>query len=177
MSSTSKTNHPTAVLNMYGQKVRFMVDSCADVNTLDLEGYTKIGKPPMLPTNKRIKAYATKTPLQIVGKLRTMISVDNSAVETSLYVINDENTGCLLSKTTSKNLGLITFSPLVQCNVISSMAPIGKLKNKQIKLHIDPTVPSVAQHHRRIPYHLRPAVEAQLKRLEEMDVIEKVEQT
>ena len=36
---------------------------------------------------------------------------------------------------------------------------IGKLKDKDIKLHIDESVPPVAQPHRRIPFHMRENVE------------------
>lgn len=49
------------------------------------------------------------------------------------------------------------------------------MKNIQITLHINPTVPPVAQPHRRIPYHLRAAVEKQIKQLLKLDVIEKVD--
>ena len=50
-----------------------------------------------------------------------------------------------------------------------------KLKDVQIKLHIDHTVRPVAQQHRRIPFHLRDKVEAEIKCLEEQDIVEEVE--
>ena len=44
-----------------------------------------------------------------------------------------------------------------------------------IKLHIDESVKRVTnQRHRRIPYHMRKKVKDELKRLEELDIIEKV---
>ena len=52
---------------------------------------------------------------------------------------------------------------------------IGKMKDKQVKLHIDTTVKPVSQQHRRVPFHLRDQVEAELTRLEEQDIIEKAE--
>ena len=52
---------------------------------------------------------------------------------------------------------------------------IGKLKDTKIKLHIDENVPHVAQHHRRIPFHMREKVEKELERLEKSDIIEKVD--
>jgi hypothetical protein len=51
---------------------------------------------------------------------------------------------------------------------------VGKLKQTQIKLHIDSSVPPVKQKHRRLPLHLRMAVEAELARLEKEDLIERV---
>ena len=52
---------------------------------------------------------------------------------------------------------------------------IGKLKDTKIKLHIDVNVPPVAEHHRRIPFHMREKVEKEFERLEKLDIIEKVD--
>ena len=52
---------------------------------------------------------------------------------------------------------------------------IGKLKGVKVKLHVDPNVQPVAQRHRRVPFHLRDKVEAEVTRLEEAGIIEKVD--
>ena len=52
---------------------------------------------------------------------------------------------------------------------------IGKLKDTQIEIFVDKTVQSIMQPHRRIPFHLRKQVEIELKRLEDMDIIEQVD--
>jgi len=52
---------------------------------------------------------------------------------------------------------------------------IGKVQNKEVKLHIDPEVASRQQPHRRIPFFVREDVEKELERLEKLDIIEKVE--
>jgi hypothetical protein len=52
---------------------------------------------------------------------------------------------------------------------------LGKLKGHQIKLHIDESVPPVAQPHRRVPFHVRQQLEEQLKRDEELGVVERIE--
>ncbi|XP_052281060.1 uncharacterized protein K02A2.6-like [Dreissena polymorpha] len=52
---------------------------------------------------------------------------------------------------------------------------LGKLKDKQIKFHIDENVVPSSQPVRRIPFHVRKLVEQELNRLEELDVIEKVD--
>ncbi len=54
---------------------------------------------------------------------------------------------------------------------------LGKMKDKQIKLHIHEDVTPVAQSHRRIPFHVRKQVEDELDRLEKLDIIESVEGT
>ena len=52
---------------------------------------------------------------------------------------------------------------------------IGKLKDTQIELHIDPNVQLVIQPHRRISFHFRQQIEAELQRLENLDIIEHVD--
>jgi hypothetical protein len=51
---------------------------------------------------------------------------------------------------------------------------IGKLKNKTVKLHINPNVKPVAQRNRKTPFHLREKVEKENKTLLENDIIEEV---
>ena len=51
---------------------------------------------------------------------------------------------------------------------------IGKLKDFQVKLHIDTNVQPTCQPHRRVPFHVRQKVEKELQKLEDDDVIEKV---
>ena len=52
---------------------------------------------------------------------------------------------------------------------------LGKLKNYQVKLHIDKDLPPVAQPHRRVLFHVQKQLEEQLSKDEELGVIEKVE--
>ena len=51
---------------------------------------------------------------------------------------------------------------------------IGKRKDVEVKLHIDQTVAPVAQQPRRIPFHIRQKVEAELFHLEKKGIIERV---
>jgi hypothetical protein len=51
---------------------------------------------------------------------------------------------------------------------------MGKLTGASCKLHIDENVQPVTQPHRRVPFHLRPKVEAELERLKALDIIEPV---
>ncbi|KAL7851862.1 hypothetical protein SRHO_G00176470 [Serrasalmus rhombeus] len=49
---------------------------------------------------------------------------------------------------------------------------IGKLKDFQVKLHIDTSVQPTCQPHRRVPFHVRQKVEKELQKLRENDIIE-----
>ncbi|KAK3741166.1 hypothetical protein QZH41_002990 [Actinostola sp. cb2023] len=52
---------------------------------------------------------------------------------------------------------------------------VGKLKDYQLKLHIDPNVTPVAQQARRVPYSLKDKVQEKIDELVELDIIEPVE--
>ena len=52
---------------------------------------------------------------------------------------------------------------------------VGKLKDFELKLHVDPNVPPVAQKLRRVPSALRAKVKAKIDELLEGDIIERVE--
>jgi len=52
---------------------------------------------------------------------------------------------------------------------------IGKLKDRQVKLHIRPDAEPIAQPLRRTPYQLRSKVESKIKELLEADIIEPVD--
>ena len=52
---------------------------------------------------------------------------------------------------------------------------IGKMKDVVVDLHVDESVEPIAQPHRKIPFSIRPLLEKELQKLEEQDIIEKVE--
>ena len=51
---------------------------------------------------------------------------------------------------------------------------IGEMEGVQVDLHVDRTVTPVAQPHRRIQFSVRPKLEAELEKLIDDEVIEKV---
>jgi hypothetical protein len=62
---------------------------------------------------------------------------------------------------------------MLRCNYPAVFQGLGKLKNYQLKFHIDPDVRPCAQN-RRIPFNLREKVNEQLDALLKLDVIEPV---
>ena len=52
---------------------------------------------------------------------------------------------------------------------------IGKLKDYQLKLHVDPSVTPVVQKVQRVPFSVKDKVTAKVKELLEKDMIEKVQ--
>ena len=99
------------------------------------------------------------------------------------------NLDTLLGKRSSEELGILKVGMFA--NYCESEAPanektalkarypqvftgLGKLKDFRLKLHVDESVPPVAQAVRRIPFSRRQKVIDKLEELEELDVIERV---
>ena len=104
--------------------------------------------------------------------------MEKKKVQTRLHVTKG-STGTLLSCNTSEDLGLVFFVRQVHDSNVETILKefpqmfegLRKLKGKQIKLHIDKTVTPTALRHRRVPFHLRPKVEEELRGLEALGVI------
>ena len=103
----------------------------------------------------------------------------------SIHILKG-NSGSLLSCKTATALGILNLQVRqVQDDTslqhkLSTKYPtlfhsIGKLKDVEVKLHIDQTVAPIAQQPRRIPFHIRQKVEAELLHLKEKGIIERVE--
>ena len=58
---------------------------------------------------------------------------------------------------------------------VFSMALESSKEYVEVKLHIDQSVPPVAQRARRIPFHMRKEVAKELNQLEQQGIIEKVD--
>ncbi|CAB3985107.1 Transposon Tf2-9 poly [Paramuricea clavata] len=52
---------------------------------------------------------------------------------------------------------------------------VGKLNNYQLKVHVNPDIPPVAQPPRRVPFHIRKVVDKKITELEDLDIIESVQ--
>ena len=117
--------------------------------------------------------------------------MDNVKVSAQFIVVKRGR--CLLSYSTAIDLGVLHVSaapiPVAEnCNIVgdpcveslkarfsSVFNGIGKLKNYQLKLHIDPHVVPVAQKMHRIPFSLKDKVTAKVNELRENGIIERVE--
>lgn len=105
----------------------------------------------------------------------------------TFYVVSG-NYGSLLSHQTAVELGLIQIQPKIsvvqaKTNTLNQLLQeyqdiiqgIGRLQDFQFEIHIDSSVPPVAQSPRRIPFHIRKQVEQELQKLKNQGIIEKVD--
>ena len=143
-----------------------VIDSGASINIIDESAFHTLCQnvPITLQhSTTRILAYGAKSPLPILGKFESALHCSTGSTMSQINVFKG-NFGCLLSYQTASALGLVMIH-------VSRLHPeytgheqllkeythlfngIGTLKNFEVKLHINETVPPVVQPARRIPFY------------------------
>ena len=159
-----------------------LVDSGSSVNILDEEDYTKVGRPRLRKKNKSrelVPYGGGKIP--VLGTCDLILETKKTYDVFTFYVVKGVN-GSLLGYPTAASLKIIKVvnsisgpKEKVEDEFPHLFQGIGKLKNHQVKIHIDTTVKTVAQKRRKTPFHLRDKVEREINELMKLDIIEKVE--
>ena len=184
----SPPKQPYAHVFVDGNPIRFIVDSGATVNIVDDVTLSAMRPTPTLrAARSKIYAYGSQSPMNIRGTFHAMFESKQKVTDGEIYVVSGRS-GSLLSFKTASELGLIKLNinaveqrtDNITVEQLGKEFPglfkgIGKLKNHQVKLHIDPTVKPVAQQHRRVPFHLQKMVEAEIQIMLDEDIIEKAD--
>ena len=183
--TVGRDKQPMCQVKIDEKQVEMMVDSGASVDLIDENIFRELYKEKAPEkTKRRIFSYGSPTPLPLLGTVKAEISANANSTQTTLHIVKGAS-GNLLGFHTAKQLGVLKivnqvktdetrFQPLTNKEFESLFGGIGKVKGKVIKLHIDPDVKPKQQPHCRIPFHVRKDVETELKRLEELDIIEPV---
>ena len=186
-----KKKSPMCQLQINGKTVEIMIDSGASVNLLDETTFQKInssGDENLKPTHTNIYSCGCETPLPLLGTFTASVKSSNASTSTPILVVKGKQRN-LFSYHTAQKFGLIMVSvntaTIIDKDTNNPEFPkqgfkslfggVGKVPNKEEKLHIDPDVTLRQQLHRRIPFQVREDVEKELKRLEMLDIIETVE--
>ena len=185
----SKTATPAVDIELSGETFPFFIDTGASVNIVNKETYKKLeGKLKLEQSRTNIYAYGSDQPLNVLGKINASCAFGDSKVNSDFFVVDTvkgQKGGNLLSANTASKLNLVQFAFACSSNLSSThktcddfpelFEGMGNMTDVKVKFHVDPDVKPVAQSHRRIPYHMRKRVEDEIKRLEQLDIIEKVD--
>ena len=142
------------------------------------------------PPTEPLYAYVSEESIEEVLHFMCDISINNTTVSDVVFKVIAKDGEPLLSKDVSEALGILKVGigasnmPKHHVRAVRSLdilrdykdvfTGIGKLKDRQIQLTIDPTVKPVAQTRRHTAFGLRAKVEEQVKKLLEQDIIEPV---
>ena len=170
-----------------GVVVAMLIDSGASTNVIDKNLWSKLKQDKVKcvskKSDKKLYAYGSKQPLKVLGTFSALARVGEKEADAEFVVIDGEG-AALLGRETAIQLGVLKLGIPI-CSVISKESimsdykeifeGVGKLKDYQVKLHVDPDVPPVAQPVRRTPFSLRDKVKEKVEELVDMDIIEPVE--
>ena len=182
--TSTKTPKVTALVN--DSPVTFVLDTDASVNIISGHVYNGLKhRPATYRMTTRLSAYRYKQAIPVRGFIDTTMKFRGKCCRAKIFLVDDESPlfglQNLLSAHSTKALGMITFNLTFHVSVpIPDEFPslfdgkMGKISGVIFNLHIESSVPPVMQQHRRIPFHVRKDIEAELKRLREMGVIEEV---
>ena len=183
-------------VNVGGVCVQAVIDSGASCNIMDAETWNVMKKKRVkcekmtTEHNKSLKlyTYSANEPLKILGIFTAKTHIkDKAAIEAEFVVIKGRGVP-LLGKDTSEKLGILSLysnSVTPERPVSGSVKPedkleyksmytgLGKLRNRKVTLHAKPDAKPVLQNARQLPFSQRPLVEAKIKELVELDIIEK----
>lgn len=172
-------------VNIGGVPLKMLIDSGASTNIIDRKAWEQLkrGKVKCKTQQcaKKLYAYGSKEPLKVLGSFQSKLSVGEVELDDEFVVINGEGQP-LLGYDTATRLGILRVG--LGINMVNEdirqefpecFKGVGKLKEYQIKLHIDKGVQPVVQPLRRPPFSLRDKIEAKLNELESMGIIEEVD--
>jgi len=187
-SLNSKNNLGKAHIGVEDVSIEFIIDSGASCNMIDKSAWHKLkmARPNIRlhKTEARIFPYGAEKPLNLLGIIYCNTSYENKRQISRIYVADCPTAGCLIGKDSSIELGLLRIDTLNTVTLqddawekkyTSVFKGLGHLKNKKVTLKVKPDVRPVRQPLRRVPFHVRKNIEAEIQRLLDLDVIEKAE--
>ncbi|CAF1043728.1 unnamed protein product [Brachionus calyciflorus] len=191
LTSTHK-KFPELEFVLNDEKIKLKIDTLASINVIDEKTFKQfLNKPTLTKVVKQSYAYGSKEPIQTIGKFSAKLKILNKEIDAE-FVVTKGDSGSLIGFPSCSKLGVDPVAQIVnsiQTNNVESdfkdfykskypnvfSDKIGKLKDFQLTLHIDKSIKPTQAKPRNIPFHLREAVEKQLKIKIENEIIEKVE--
>ena len=188
----NKDHRPVTSVTVENREFQVLVDTGATVNVMDEITFRRLlaDKVTLRRSSSVLRAYQSHenplAPLKVMGKFEAIVESNTRIGPATFHVIKGHtNTEPLIGFQTTEDLGLVKVANTVQSeetitsNLLKEYADlfrsIGKMKGVKVDLHVDPAITPVAQAHRRIPFSVRPKLEAELEKLEADDIIERVE--
>lgn len=176
---------PRAEVNLAETMVDFLVDTGAPVNIIDEPTFNSLTKKPtLLKSESNFYGYQSTTPLPILGEFYAITS-RNDHQTYAKYVVVKGKSECLLSFKTSTNLKIIQMvnqvSELTDAALKAKFPKLfsgkmGKITGVEIKLEIDLSVKPIKQKLRPIAFHLRSAVEEEINKQVDEDILERLDE-
>ena len=194
-NSISNINEGMVKITVGGVDLNVLIDSGASCNVIDEDTWGILKQKGISCVSKKgtnsLFAYGYNK-IETLGEIKCEIGYKGTKQTcTDKFVVIKGRGKPILGKRTSENLNLLRVGPPlptaysvtpenagndtdIRTKFSDIFEGVGKLINYKVKLHIDKTVPPVAQPVRRVPFGLREKVEKHLYDLEKKGIIEPV---
>ena len=163
-----KTALPEITLKLDNINTSLLVDTGSTVNIIDENTHKQLGQPKLKKgPEPNLYPYGNSSPLHVLGQ-REIVVETKSQLQCHKFYVTKGKHGSLIGYPTAKALNLVNIIHKVKdptAKYLKLFEGIGKLKDTTVKLHIDESIPPVAQKHRRTPFHLRDKVEQEIQNL------------
>ena len=168
-----------------GDSVKFKVDTGAQCNVIPLSVYSQLRQPPpIMQTKQRLYSYTGQL-LDVRGSIDINVSYKGTTLKQSFAIVDIHHSQAILGLKTSLSLNIIKLVLSVDSSHMTNesvlkefeetFTGLGSLEG-EITIHIRPDAIPVVHPPRRVPIALRDKLQAELKRMEDMEVIQKVTQ-
>ena len=148
-----------------------------------------MSQPKLEKSSTKIYPYQSDSPLQLQGVTSATITGNQTSLSTKFYIVKGNYGSLLGNSSRSSSCGTnqsycrhqctIRYIPPSTQEIIDKFDAVfqatGLLKNFELQLHTDPTIVPVQQPVRRVPYHTKEKISAELSRLLKLDIIEKID--
>ena len=191
-----KSKLQPVILHVEGHATSFLTDSGSSTDIINQATYNEIHAKhniKLTPTLTKLYPYRHSSALPLLGTVHLMVITKNRIDAVKLLVTKNNNRDNILGCETSIKLGLLWLdqNSSKQVNQLQSSADngnnsdivfekyqeafngVGKLKNYEMKLHIDDQIPPVAQKILKTPFHIQKNQEKKIDELLSHDIIEK----
>lgn len=172
--------YPRLDLKMDTHLAKLVLDSVASLNYISVADYKKMSPPPHLhKAAVRVYTWMSKEPLPCLGQFQTNLTYKDRTIPARIHVIDGPEADCLLSLPTAERLRIVEIlykvddEPDIVHKFPKLFTGLGTMAHCQVRLHINERVTPIAQHHRKIPFHLQQSVEEELQDLLQADIIER----
>ena len=104
VTSDEKLQH--AEITIDGKSVKFVIDTGASVNIIDRNTWRNIGTE-LQNSKARLLPYGSDAPLELLGQFQ-------ATLQSKVYVINKEDSGCLLGKDSALKLQIVQLEEKIE---------------------------------------------------------------
>jgi len=162
----------TVLLKIGDTPVSFKIDTGADVTVMNMETFGKLHPRAQL-LHSNIVLDSPGGSLNCIGHFTAEAEHKRRKYAITVYVVAGETVSNLPSRETAAEMGLV--KRVEQINTVFEGG--GTMRTEPVKIHLkEGAVPYAVHTARRVPLPLLPKVKAELQRMEEQGVVERVTQ-